>query len=185
MRARNMPRCGREQSPEQGGHKSLVQGFRPDTLVAASFGIPAEAALNPPNPDGSFTMTENKKAYTNHWKTVVTVSGMYTCSPSDWIPNPENSGLNVGLTQIQGIRFVVTGQGGMGGEGLVCNSEPQSWSVDVPANVSGDNGGTPATWKAGKVAANIGGKASDQVCDQNGCSGHNIGTNFDMVLQIS
>jgi hypothetical protein len=137
-------------------------------------------------------MTVNKKAYTNHWKTVVTVSGMYTCSPSsDWTPNLNSSGLNVGLWQIQGTRFVVTGQGGMGGMGgdvLVCDSISHSWSVDVPANVYGDNGGTPATWKAGKVAASIGGNAADGFCDPSGgCSPgeHNIGISFDMVLQIS
>jgi hypothetical protein len=159
-------------------------------LVAASFGVPAAAALTSTNPDGSFTMTVNKKAYTNHWKTVVTVSGMYTCSPStdpSWTPT--NIGLNVGLTQIQGTRFVVTGQGGMpgmGGEALVCNGLSQPWSVDVPANVSGDNEGTSATWKRGKVAANIGGNASDGgYCDESGCYGHNIGINFDTVLQIS
>jgi len=54
--------------------------------------------------------------------------------------------------------------------------------------LSGDFGGTPATWKAGKVAANIGGNASGAFCDDSGfCTPgvHNIGTNFDMVLQIS
>ena len=76
----------------------------------------------------------------------------------------------------------------MGGEVLVCNSISHSWRVDDPANVSGDNGGTPATWKAGKVAANIGGNASDGFCDDSGFytpGVHNIGTSFDTVLQIS
>jgi hypothetical protein len=73
----------------------------------------------------------------------------------------------------------------MGGEVLVCNSISHSWRVDDPANVSGDNGGTPATWKSGKVAANIGGNASDGGCDPSCCFGHNIGTNFDTVLQTS
>jgi hypothetical protein len=127
-------------------------------LVAASFGVPAAAALNPPNPDGSFTMTVNKKAYTNHFKTLVTVSGTYTCSPTDWIPNPDSSGLNVNLTQIQGSRFVVTGGGGMGGggmgggggEGILCDSVSHSWSIDVPANVSGTTVGLQRPGRAAR-----------------------------------
>ncbi|NMM33196.1 MAG: hypothetical protein HHJ13_04200 [Phycicoccus sp.] len=138
-------------------------------------------------------MTVNKKAYMNHFKTLVTVSGTYTCSPTDWTPNPDHSGTHANLTQIQGARYVVTGGGGMGGGGmggggmgLECDSVSHAWSFDVPANVTDSFGGSPATWKSGKVAANIGGNASNGGCDENNenCWGFGIGINFDMVLQI-
>jgi len=152
-------------------------------LVAASFGIPSAAAEDP---NGSFTMTVNKKALTNQFKTLITVSGTYSCSAINWTPNPDISGINVNVTQIQGARTIVTGGGGNGG--LTCDGETHPWSLEVQAmSGSGPFGGTPATWKAGKVAASIGGNASDGWCDESGCYDqiNSIGTNLEKVLQIS
>lgn len=59
------------------------------------------------------------------------MSGTYTCSAEGWIPNPDISGINVNVTQIQGARVVVTGQGGNGG--VICDGGTYPWSVEVQA----------------------------------------------------
>lgn len=153
------------------------------TLLAAGMGVSAASAqAAPPSPDGSFTMTVNKTAYTNHWKTLITVTGTYKCTlTGGWTPT--NSGINADVTQVQSRRYVVRGQGGTMGAGLTCNGKAQKWSLDVQAMV---NGMTPATWKAGYVAAGIGANVMDGTCDMGGCTpgAHNLGLNFDKVLQI-
>jgi hypothetical protein len=150
------------------------------TLVAAGLGIPAASAQ--PTSDGSFTMTVNKTAYTNHWRTVITVSGTYKCSRTGgWTVT--DSGMTAEVTQVQGRRYVVRGLGfTMGGASINCNGTSHKWSTDVQAMV---NGMTPATWKKGYVAANIGGSV-DGTCDTGGCvrGTHHLETSFDKVLQI-
>ena len=156
------------------------------TLLATGMGISAASAQTaPPSPDGSFTMTVNKTAYTNHWKTLITVTGTYKCSVTGgW--NVTNSGIGADVTQIQGRKYVVRGQNGTNGPPLICDNGSHKWAFEVAATVNTMNGPSPATWKAGYVAANINGNVSDQTCDMGGCSGgsHNVGLNFDKVLQI-
>jgi hypothetical protein len=144
-------------------------------LVAASFGIPAAAADN----NGSFTLTVNKTAYTNQFKTAITLSGTYTCAPTFV---PDNSGIGINVSQIQGKGVIVTGGSGLGP--LTCDGSFQTWTVtDVFANFgSGPMGGTPATWKGGRATTNVQGNASFGDCGAGNCLG--IGASVDQVVQI-
>jgi len=143
-------------------------------LVAASFGIPAAFAQTD---NASFTLTVNKTAnYTNQFKTAITLSGTYTCSPSD----PINSGININVSQIQGKGVIVTGGSYLMGP-LNCTGSSQTWTTDVYANFgSGPMGGTPATWKGGRATANVQGNASYGNCEAGNC----IAASVDQVIHI-
>ena len=143
-------------------------------LVAASFGIPAAFAQTD-NP--SFTLTVNKTAnYTNQFKTAITLSGTYTCSPSD----PINSGININVSQIQGKGVIVTGGSYLMGP-LTCDGVSQPWTVTpVYANFGPGMGGMPATWKGGRATANVQGNASYGDCGAGDC----IAASVDQVIHI-
>lgn len=115
-------------------------------LVAASVAIPAASAQD----DNYFVLTVDKTAYTNQFKTGLTVTGTYSCLV-DFEINQEFSGLGVDVSQIQGKGMIVTGGNGTGG--FTCDGETYPWSVtDVWANF----GYEPATWKNGRATARVG-----------------------------
>jgi hypothetical protein len=153
-------------------------------FALAGFAIPAASAQGDP---GTFTITVDKAAYTNQFKTAITVTGTYTCSPNfgegGFDPaSPIDSSLNINVSQIQGKGVIVSGGNGFGG--LVCDGTTQTWAMtDVWANFgSGMGGGMPATWKGGRATVNANGGASQGDCMNNECIG--IGASVDKVLQI-
>lgn len=146
-------------------------------LVAASFGIPASSAE-----DDFFMLTIDKAAYTNQFKTGLTLTGTYSCF-ANFEANPEFSGMGVNVSQIQGKGVVVTG--GNYTQGLICDGVAHPWTItDVWANFgSGPMGGMPATWKGGRATANVNAGVSTGEC-QMGEECQGIGADVTRVIQI-
>ena len=147
-------------------------------LVAASFGTPVASAQGGGD-YGTFTLTVNKVAYTNQFKTALTVTGTYNCAPNF---EPTGSNLNVNVSEIQGKGTIVTGGSGMGS--LQCDGLDHGWVIsDVFASSGGGpGGGTPATWKNGRATVNVNGGAGVDCQPGQECVG--IGANIDRVIQI-
>lgn len=120
--------------------------------VAVSFATPAWA-------NHSFSLTVNNKATLNSFRTIVTVSGTYTCTEPTGGVNPDFSGLGGQVSQIYKGNTVVSGGGGTGGPGFfTCDNLAHPWSFDVQAF---DGNGQPAVWKNGKAIFQYGGGVSD------------------------
>lgn len=146
-------------------------------LVAATVGVAAASAQ-----DDFFTLTMDKTAFTNQFKTALTVTGTYSCSVSFEV-NPDFTGMGVNVSQIQGKGTVVSGGSGFGP--VICDGVIHPWSVtDVYANFgSGPMGGIPATWKGGRATADVNGNVSAGECQMGqGCQG--VGADVTRVIQI-
>lgn len=142
-------------------------------LVAAGVAIPTASAEG----EDYFTLTVDRTAYTNQFKTGLTVSGTYSCDVSFDV-NTDFSGIGINVSQIQGKRRVVTGGSGYGE--LNCDGLTHSWSVsDVYANF----GFEPATWKGGRATASVGGGISDGDC-MGGAECQGVGVEVNRVIQI-
>lgn len=146
-------------------------------LVAASVAIPAASGEE----GDYFALTVDKTAYTSQFKTMLTVSGTYSCSVSFDV-NPDFSGMGINVSQIQGKSRVVTGGSGYGGGAgeFICDGQTYPWSVsDVYANF----GFEPATWKGGRATASISGGISSGPCEEGQqCQG--VGADVTRVIQI-
>jgi opacity protein-like surface antigen len=159
---------GNQWSPVDGASEVTPDMFKRlaaiavSALVAASFGIPAASAQN----DGTFTLTVNKAAYSgDQIRSNITMTGTYKCSPA-FIP--DNSGINVQVTQIQRGNLSVSGGGGTF-VSLTCDGSLQTWTVP---NIGANFGFGPATWKTGKAIAIVQGFAAAGNCmdPNNPCS---------------
>lgn len=142
-------------------------------LAGATVALPAASAQG----EGDyFHLTIDKTAYTSQFKTMLTVSGTYTCSVSfPW--DQQFSGMGIDVTQIQGKGKVVAGGSGYGD--FTCDGTTYAWSVtDIYANF----GWEPATWKGGRATAHVGGGVNAGECNEFGCQG--VGDDVSRVIQI-
>lgn len=120
-------------------------------LAATTVALPAASAQG----EGDyFYLTIDKNAYTSQFKTMLTVSGTYTCNVESFTPDPQFSGMGVDVSQIQSKGRIVDGGSGYGD--FTCDGTTHAWSVtDVYANFG--SMGEPATWKGGRATAHVGG----------------------------
>lgn len=110
----------------------------------------------------------------NEFKTVLTLTGTYTCGAPGFDEN--NSGIGGDLFQEQkGGKLIVHSGLGFGGDQFICDGNPQEWSSDVQAEVDGE----PAVWKRGRVLVNGGGKVCDADCT------HHAGDGFTRSVKIT
>ena len=121
------------------------------TILLAVLAIPAFAAHG-------FTLTVDGTATLNEFRTILTLTGTYTCTEPPGF-DQDHSGIGGQVLQVRkGGKFIV--QGGFGVGPLTCDGTTQTWSADVQAHVDG----VPALWKRGRVIVNGGGNTCNTDC---------------------
>ena len=152
--------------------RRLAVLFTATLLLTVVVAIPASAD----HLDYSFEVDVDGTATLNQFRTVLTVTGTYTCLAPGFDEN--NSGFGGSVFQSQkGGKFVVQGGLGFGGEEnpLLCNGVEQEWSSEVHANFDDD----PAVWKRGRVIVSGGGNVCDADCT------HEAGDGFTRSVKIT
>ena len=131
------------------------------------------AAANAFFENQSFEVTVNPTATLNQFKTVIHLSGTYTCSGTF---DPEFSGFGGEVLQsYKGGKVVVNGGFGIDSNDLECTGNPIQWDAFINASAENDE---PAVWKRGRVIANFGGGIGD------GTDEHNAGDQFLGTVRI-
>ena len=169
----------------------IWKGLVAVALAGSSFALYGTSTAGATGPGDSITVTvANKATYANKFRTAINVSGTYTCAiATGWTPDSNFSGINVGVSEIQG-KVVVQGQGGVGGPDSgfpICDGNTYSWTAQVPAGIPGPGGGSGATWKSGKATVSGGGNVADGFdCGGPGGGGTSncMGTQFTQTIKI-
>ncbi len=130
--------------------RRLAVFFTATMLLTVLVAIPASADHY------SFEINVDGTATLNEFKTVLTITGTYTCDAEEFDEN--NSGFGGSVFQSQkGGKVIV--EGGLGDQ-LDCDGTEKEWSSDVQAHV----GDVPAVWKRGRVIVSAGGQVCDSDC---------------------
>ena len=131
--------------------RRLAMLFTATFLLSVLVVVPASA-------EHPLEMTVDGTATLNQFKTILTLTGEYTCTLPEGGIDPEHTGGGGQVYQEhKGGKLIVTGDFGFDGGEIVCDGTPQEWSADVQAHVDG----VPAVWKNGRVIVS----ANIQVCN--------------------
>jgi len=131
--------------------------------------------VTPATASHGFSVTVAKKATLTASHILIEVSGTYSCGTPDGGLEPNNSGFGFSVTQFH-RNGVISGNGGIGGNDLMCDGATHTWTQQIQGFSSG---GEPALWHGGRAIVQGGGEVCNS--DRSDCAG----TGFTQAIRIS